>query len=315
MTSTKCVMRWLGALGSMLGTGLILQACVSTPAAGAEPVASPDPVALGSPQRLQTSFGSLAYWDIGQGPRTLVLWPSILSDHRIYAEQIARWRASYRLIVIDGPGHGASGPASGPFSMAECAQAVAQVLDKAGVQRAAVVGTSWGGLVAGEFALAYPRRSVGIAMLNTPFYVAPEGPGFADRFIVWGARWMPGNSLYRNGVERAFFLPATRERGGPVLEAFAQQLRDADGAALSAAVASVLIHRDALAPKLPRINTPALVIAGAQDGMYPMALMRSAAESLPQGELVVVESGHIAVVDAPQATSEAVERFLQRLPW
>lgn len=304
--------------GCWLGTAAFVQACAApaapadTPGAGATEVPAPQ---LGAPQRVATAVGTLAFWDAGSGARVLVLWPSILSDHRQYAAQIAQWRRDYRLIVIDGPGHGASGASPSGFSMAQCARAVAQVLDRAGVRRAAVIGTSWGGLVAGEFALAYPERAVGIAMLNTPFYVAPGGPDFSDRFVAWGARWIHGTRLFSDGVARAFFLPATRQRGGPLLDGFHDHIHAADGAALAQAVRSVLLDRDELAPKLPRIGVPALVVAGTEDGMYPLDKAREAARSLPRGEFAAVNSAHISVVDAPQATQEVVDGFLARLAW
>jgi pimeloyl-ACP methyl ester carboxylesterase len=99
----------------------------------------------------------------------IVLWPSILADHRIYRAPIEAWRGRHRLVVIDGPGHGDSGPAPGPFTMAQCGQALGEVLDALGItQPVVVIGTSWGGLVAGEFALAQPKRTLAVVMLNTP---------------------------------------------------------------------------------------------------------------------------------------------------
>jgi pimeloyl-ACP methyl ester carboxylesterase len=53
--------------------------------------------------------------------------------------------------------------------MAQCGQALGEVLDALGItQPVVVIGTSWGGLVAGEFALAQPKRTLAVVMLNTP---------------------------------------------------------------------------------------------------------------------------------------------------
>jgi hypothetical protein len=68
--------------------------------------------------------------------------------------------------------------------------------------------------------------------------------------------------LYRDGVARAFFLPATRERAGPLMQDFHQHLQQADGAALAQSVRSVLIEREALAPRMAGIKAPALFVAG-----------------------------------------------------
>jgi 3-oxoadipate enol-lactonase len=273
---------------------------------------------LPPPRKVSTRVGTLAVRDTGPSATSgevIVLWPSILSDHRIYRSPIQTWRGRHRLIVVDGPGHGDSGPAPGPFTMADCGQAIGEVLDALGVaQQVILIGTSWGGLAAGEFALAQPDRTRAVVMLNTPVHTAPGGPAFGDRFVTWGARWIHATGLYRDGVARAFFLEATRKRGGPLMEDFHQHLQQADGPALARSVRSVLIEREPLAPRMAGIAAPTLFVAGRQDGMYPLEGLRSAAAALPQGRFEVLDTAHISVVDAPEETTALIDSFLQSLP-
>jgi pimeloyl-ACP methyl ester carboxylesterase len=285
---------------------------------GAQPPGPGAPASLLPPARqVPTRVGRLAVRDTGPAGadgEVIVLWPSILSDHRIYRAQIEAWRGRHRLVVVDGPGHGDSGPAPGPFMMADCGEALSEVLDALGIDRpVVVVGTSWGGLVAGEFALARPQRTRAVVMLNTPVHTAPGGPGFGDRFVAWGARWIHGTGLYRDGVARAFLLPATRERGGPVLDDFHRHLREADGAALSRSVRAVLIEREPLAPRLRDIAAPTLFVAGRHDTMYPLEGLRDAAATLPRGRFAVLETAHISVMDAPAQATSLIEGFLAGL--
>ena len=63
-----------------------------------------------------------------------------------------------------------------------------------------LVATPWGGLAAGERALGQPERTRAMVMLNTPVHTAPGGPGFSERFVTWGARWIHATGLYRDGV-------------------------------------------------------------------------------------------------------------------
>jgi 3-oxoadipate enol-lactonase len=263
---------------------------------------------------IPTTVGRLAVRDTGPAPEAgdvIVLWSSILTDHRIYRTQIEAWRGRHRLVAVDGPGHGESGSSPGTFSMAQCGHALVEVLRALGiVQPVIVVGTSWGGLVGGEFALAHPQRVRALVMLNTPVYTAPNGPGYGDRFIAWGARWIHGTPAYRNGVARAFFLPATRERGGPALDDFHRHLRDADGAALARAVRSVLLERAPLASRMSGIDTPTLFVVGRHDAMYPPESLRVAAATLPRGRFEVLDTAHISVVDAPQQTTALLDAFI-----
>ncbi len=263
-----------------------------------------------------TRVGRLAVTDIapaGASGEVMVFWPSILADCRIYDRQIEAFRRQHRLVLIDGPGHGQSGPAPGPFSMSDCGQAVIEVLDSLGiVQPVVFVGTSWGGLVAGEFALAQPRRARAVVMLNTPVHTKPSGPGLGDRFVVWGARWIHKTSIYRNGVAKAFFLPLTRKSRGFLLEEFHQHLLRANGPALEQAVRAVLIEREALAPRMKQITVPTLFVAGRYDEMYPVEALQSAAAALPQGRFEVLDTAHISVVDQPAQVNALIDNFLQQ---
>ena len=303
-------------------TALSLAACSASPnadkpSAGIASLSTATAPLLPAPAKIPTRVGKLAVWDtgpVGAKGETIVLWPSILSDHRIYRRQIEAWRGQHRLIVIDGPGHGQSGPAPGPFSMADCGQALTEVLDTLGINTPVVVmGTSWGGLVAGEFALAQAKRTRAVVMLNTPVFTAPDGPGFSDRFVVWGAKWIHGTQLYRDGVARAFFLPATRENGSLLMDDFHQHLRNADGAALAQSVRSVLIDREALAPRMRGIAAPTLFVVGKQDSMYPMDTLREAAATLPKGRFEILDTAHISVVDRPDDVTKLVDRFVAQI--
>lgn len=197
--------------------------------------------------------------------------------------------------------------------MHDCGQALGEVLDALTItEPVVVVGTSWGGLVAGEFALTQPGRTLAVVMLNTPVIKADDGPSLGDRFVVWGARWIHSTAAYRNGVATAFFLPATIERGGVVQEDFHHHLRQADGAALSQAVRSVLIDREPLAHRMNGIKAPTLFVAGRQDAMYPVDALQCAAEALPNGHFEVLDTAHISVVDDPLGVTALIDDFLQR---
>ena len=271
---------------------------------------------LPSSRQVLTRVGALAVRDTGpagtQG-QTIVLWPSILADYRIYRHQVQAWKGRHRIIAIDGPGHGYSGRSPGAFSMHDCGQALGEVLDALTIfEPVVVIGTSWGGLVAGEFALSQPSRTRALVMLNTPVIKAPDGPSLRDRFVVWGARWIHASAAYRNGVAKAFFLPATIERGGVAQGDFHHHLRQADGAALAQAVRSVLIDREPLADRMKGIKAPTLFVAGRQDAMYPVDVLQRAASALPNGHFEALDTAHISVVDDPLSVTALIDDFLRR---
>jgi 3-oxoadipate enol-lactonase len=303
------ISRYLVRLGALF-SALLMTACASTDQSlGAKsPVAS-----LGEPTMVSTSLGRLAVWDNGvrSSEPTVVLWPSIFSDHVIYSSLVEQWRGKRRLVLIDGPGHGASeGPKDKTFSMQACAVAMKEILDSKSIQNVVVGGTSWGGLVGGEFAILYPQQTRGVILMNTPFFTSPDGASMGEKFITWGSGTLLGTNLFTNGVARSFFLPATREAGGPIMTHFHDSLHRSDAKALSTAIRSVLIERVALADRLPKITAPALVIAGLQDDMYPLQLQREAVKKLPKGQLEVIDTKHISIVDKPTEVARVIDAFL-----
>lgn len=70
-------------------------------------------------------------------------------------EPLAR---SFDVLLFDNRGIGESDAPPGPYTAAQLAADAVQVLDEAGVERAHVLGTSLGGMVAQELALAHPTR-------------------------------------------------------------------------------------------------------------------------------------------------------------
>jgi 3-oxoadipate enol-lactonase len=311
-TKTGFLRRSLCVIGAVFSS-LLMTACATT----ATGVGANSPIAaLGTPTMINTSLGKLAVWDNGvqNAEPPIVLWPSIFSDHMIYASLVEQWRGKRRLVLIDGPGHGASeGPRDKTYSMQACAVAMKEILDSKSISSAVVGGTSWGGLVGGEFAILYPQQTRGLIMMNTPFFTSPNGASMAEKMITWGSGNLLGTNLFTNGVARSFFLSKTRDAGGPVMEHFHSSLHRSDSSALSTAIRSVLIERTALADRLPQIKAPVLVIAGLQDDMYPMEQQREAVKKIPNGRLEIVDAKHIAIVDKPTEVAKQLDLFLATL--
>lgn len=272
--------------------------------------------ALSPVRHIDTTVGSLAVRDstAGESGETIVLWPSILADHHIYQGPIASWWGKHRLVIIDGPGHGDSRPAPTPFTMKQCGEAVAEILCQLDISTPVIfIGCSWGGLVAGEFAIDQPSRTKAVVMMNTPVHNDQHGLKLGDRFVVWGARWLHKTRIYQEGVARSFFLPDTCQRGGPVIEAFYRHLGNADGTALALSVRSVMLEREPLAQRMPKIKSPTLFIAGRFDAMYPTETLRNAALSLPNGQFEVLDTSHISVVDESEKTTQLINEFIKKL--
>ncbi|MEL6551709.1 MAG: alpha/beta hydrolase [Pseudomonadota bacterium] len=259
---------------------------------------------------IDTEAGRLFVRETGAG-RPCLLWPSIFTDGHVY-DEIAGHLPGLRLIRIDGPGHGRSGPAR-TLTLAAQAQGLLAVMEALGLARAVIGGTSWGGLVAAHAARAAPGRASVALLINTPLELGTAA-SLQQRFIAAGARWAPGLRVFRDGVARSFFADPALPELPDYAQAFHAMLKRAEGRAMGPVVRAVLLEGPPLRPLLPEITVPTLMIAGRDDAMYPLDEMRAAAATLQNGQFTEVPGRHISVVDAPKQTADAIRDFLERHP-
>lgn len=259
-----------------------------------------------------TELGHLHVTVTGTGPETILLWPSIFTDHRIYGRLVHLMAQDARFVLIDEPGHGRSGGAEAESSMAECAAAMAGVMDHLGVRRAIVGGTSWGGIVGAHLALSDPERVKALILMNTPMEIDASRPGLRARFISAGARWMLGTRAFRNGNAKSFFSPRALDADPAFAAAFHEMLMTSAAPALATAVRSVLLRAAPLKPRLAEIAAPTLVVAGMEDRMYPIERQAEAALRLPNGHFAPVPGKHISVVECPDRVAGFLGDFIRR---
>jgi len=86
-----------------------------------------------------------------------------------------RLSARHRVILVDRPGMGWSKRKTRDGSAPQFQAAILrEVLDRLGVERAVIVGHSWGGALAASFALDYPDRAEALILLASPLYPHPH---------------------------------------------------------------------------------------------------------------------------------------------
>src|SRR3990167_7047611 len=100
---------------------------------------------------------------------TVVLIHGVLNDHSVWAMQ-SRYLANHgwNVLAVDLPGHCRSA-GEAPSSVEEAADFIAALLDAAGVQKAALVGHSWGSLIALEAASRLKDRITHMVLVGTAF--------------------------------------------------------------------------------------------------------------------------------------------------
>ena len=252
--------------------------------------------------------GPLAWRERGRGAPVVFLH-GLGGSRTSWEPQLAGLSAGFRCIAWDMPGYGASAPIQ-PLTFAGIADAVARLLDKAGVDRAHLVGESFGGMHALHAALRYPDRISRLVLANTSPAFGADG---TDADAWRRPRLAPLDAGLTPADIAADVLTSI---AGPGLGADMLAMRVAGfarvpAAGLRAAIECLPSHdvRDLLGD----ITAPALVIAGELDAETPVAYSRVLFRGLPDAELVVLDGvGHLAVSEVPRTFNRLVRDFLGR---
>jgi poly(3-hydroxyalkanoate) depolymerase len=213
-----------------------------------------------------------------------------------------------RLIGIDLPGTGASPAVLPPIRMRGLVRVALDVLDQLGHQRVDVLGVSFGGAVAQEFALRAPDRTrrLVLAATSTGTLSVPASP----RVLVTLATPLRyRRTAYAERITSDLYGGRSRDPGAhSALRARFERPPSALGyvGQLWAGLGWTSL------PWLSRLAVPTLVMTGDDDPIIPAVNGRILARLLPDARLHVVEGGgHLFLLDDAEASAEVIDEFLR----
>ena len=220
--------------------------------------------------------------------------------------------ARFDVLLFDNRGIGESDAPPGPYTVEQLAADAVQVLDEAGVERAHVVGTSLGGMVAQELALSYPERVDRLVLACT----TPGGSGAHPMpqgtvaLIALAATLEPDVAL-RRYVENALAPATPTEHPALVEEILAHRLAAPQDPVAWVAQASAGAAFDRF-DRMAEIAAVTLVQTGTEDGVVDPRNSELLAEAIPSARLErFAGAGHLFFWEQPEAFVESVTRFLE----
>ncbi len=266
-------------------------------------------------QRIPTNFGHINVHLAGSGP-AMVCWPSLLMTGEMWQAQAQHFGANHQMILIDSPGHGGSDPLTRHFTLEECAECLAQILDHLGIGDCILVGNSWGGMMGGIFAALYPQRTRAAVLMNC----TASAPGLRQKlefllmtFVMRRLRIIP-----KMFIDRAVtaFAGETTERTKPqVVDYIRATVTAVNPQSVCWAIDSVVPRRVDHRALMGGITSPVLVMTGEEDRTFPVAETRAMADAIPGSSFKVLPKvGHLAALEAPEAVNAAIAEFLNGLP-
>jgi len=253
---------------------------------------------------------SINYQIIGSGPRVLFFNGSggSIEGSQLLINAFAK---TCQVLVHDQRGLGKTSVLDGPYSMSDYAQDAAALLDHVGWQTTNVIGLSFGGMVAQEFAVTFPDRvdrlvlmctsAGGIAGSSYPLHQLAQLPTddrnkalrmltdtrFSDE---WLAKHPEDAEIMRFQEDRPNSEKTAHQIEGERLQLEARMGHD-------------------VADRLLLISAPTLITAGRFDGIAPLANSQAIAERIPNSTLNVYEGGHPFLAQDRQAMRD-IRTFL-----
>jgi 3-oxoadipate enol-lactonase len=209
--------------------------------------------------------------------------------------------AAFELLQYDQRGLGQTAVPEGPYTMQDYADDAADLLDAVGWDACAVLGVSFGGMVAQELAIRHPERVRRLVLACTSAggaggasYPLHELVGLdvetsLDKRLQlldtrWDAAWRADNPEMVAMLAEGFQLG--REDGGP-----------GDGPLMQLEARR---HHDT-SERLAQIGCPTLVCGGRCDGLAPPANSEFLARTIPGAQLAFFDGGHLFMMQDPAA--------------
>ncbi len=248
-------------------------------------------------------------------PMLLVLLHGIGGGRQVWGDALSGTgrsfaEAGFDVVGVDLPGYGDSATVE-PYTMANVAAQVIQLVEWLGAKGCVLIGHSMGGMVAQE--VAAQRRD-----LVQGLVISASSPAFGKPDGAWQQRFLKERLQKLDDGHGMVELAPALVRGMAAPHTPHAQLARAT---LIMAAVPEATYRRALAAlmgfdrraQLDMLTMPVLCIAGELDGNAPPAVMRQMADRIPGCAYVCLPAvGHLANMEAPDAFNPAVIAFLKQ---
>lgn len=256
----------------------------------------------------QNALPQTAWKRVGQG-EPVVLIHGVGMAQSVWKPQVEDLSRDHDVIVYDMLGHGESVLPPEDATLADYASQLADLLDHLGIGAANIVGHSMGALVALEFALSRPERTLRVAALNAVFdrtaeqrasvrarADALERTGFAATIGPTIDRWF-GTPVPTALRDEADLVAHLLERVSPTGYARTYRLFASSDAAHA--------HR------LHQLAMPALFLTGEFDANSSPAMSRAMGERAPNAVVEVLPNArHMMNLTHPAEVNASLRTFL-----
>lgn len=209
-------------------------------------------------------------------------------------------------IIFDVPGVGGSPAPWRPYRPWTLASLSSRLLDQLGHKQVDVLGVSWGGLLAQQFAFQQANRCRRLVLAATsPGHLMVPGKLTVLLKMATPRRYKDPD--YMNRIAGDIYGGALRGAPDLVRKHLRHVRWSSDYGYYLQLIAGVGWSS---LPWLPFFSQPTLVIAGADDPVVPLANARILATLIPDARLITIDDGHLFLVTSADRSAEIISEFL-----
>ena len=261
--------------------------------------------------------------ELGSGP-PVVFIHGLSGSWQNWLEQLPVFAREHRVITFDLPGFGASDMPREKITIRGYGRFVDALLDELGVSSAAVVGNSMGGFIGIELAIRFPERVERLVLVSAAGlsieYLRNERAlallNVAENRLAAYSGWLASRSdalARRPGARRMIFGIVAHRADllpGPLV---AEQVRGSGKPGFLPALDALTDYP--IRDRLGEIACPTLIVWGAEDKLVPARDADEFARLIPNSRKVVwPDTGHVAMLERPEAFNALVQAFLAEEP-
>jgi len=243
----------------------------------------------------------LAYERKGRGT-PLILIHGYPLDHTIWQPLVPFLENWFDLIMPDLRGFGQSPPAGSTTQLSDMAGDLIALMDFLLIEKALVAGHSMGGYVSLALGRQYTSRLLGMGLVATQ--------AIADTPEKRIARNQLAERVEKNGVgEVADSMPALLTSDERIQGSLRELILNQSALGVASALRAMADRPDSM-DVLASFNFPVVIIHGLADRIMPIERAREMQTIVKKGSLVEIEGvGHMPMMEAPQATAEALKEL------
>ena len=247
----------------------------------------------------------------GKG-KCVVLVHGFGDNMQMWYNQVPEFAKQYQVMTYDVRGFGLTEKTKGPYSIDLFAKDLYELLWALEISSVCVLGFSMGGRIALQFALTYPKMTIGLILANSCVETFPR-PEMAKHRKIMGSILRQGKIKTISGtMTKGSFSPGF-DKNNPAAFQRCMNIRIQNDPADYLEIMHAVDEALDAAVDLSRLECPVLVIAGDGDALMGGSVAVYMTKAIGNARLKVLSTGHLSAIEDPEKFNRAVLNFMEDL--